>query len=54
LLGHSGAIRGFGNSLNLLPEHNAGYFFSFNQECDQTSACEVISAFREELLARFF
>ncbi len=27
LLGHSGAIRGFGASLNLLPEHNLGCFF---------------------------
>lgn len=54
LLGHSGAIRGFGNSLNLLPDHNLGYFFSFNEECYQTSACEVISAFRNEFLERFF
>jgi CubicO group peptidase (beta-lactamase class C family) len=54
LLGHSGAIRGFGNSLNLLPEHSLGYFFSFNEECYQTSACEIISAFREQFLKRFF
>lgn len=53
LLGHSGAIRGFGSSLNLLPEHNAGYFFSFNEECYQTSACELVSAFRQQLLERF-
>jgi CubicO group peptidase (beta-lactamase class C family) len=54
LLGHSGAIRGFGNSLNLLPEHNLGFFFSFNEECYETSACEIVSAFRTELLKRFF
>jgi CubicO group peptidase (beta-lactamase class C family) len=54
LLGHSGAIRGFGSSLNLLPEHNLGYFFSFNEGCYQTSACEIISEFREQLLKRFF
>ena len=54
LLGHSGAIRGFGNSLNLLPEHNLGYFFSFNEECYLTSACEIISEFREQFLKRLF
>jgi CubicO group peptidase (beta-lactamase class C family) len=53
LLGHSGAIRGFGSSLNLLPEHNAGYFFSFNAECYETSACQIISEFREQFLERF-
>lgn len=53
LLGHSGAIRGFGSSLNLMPEHNLGYFFSFNEECYQTSACEVVSAFRKQFLKRF-
>jgi CubicO group peptidase (beta-lactamase class C family) len=54
LLGHSGAIRGFGNSLNLLPEHNAGYFFSFNEECYETSACQIIGEFRQQFLERFF
>jgi hypothetical protein len=54
LLGHSGAIRGFGSSLNLLPEHNLGYFFSFNEECYQTSACEIVPEFREQFLKRFF
>jgi CubicO group peptidase (beta-lactamase class C family) len=54
LLGHSGAIAGFGNSLNLLPGHNLGYFFSFNEECYQTSACEIVSAFRTQFLKRFF
>jgi CubicO group peptidase (beta-lactamase class C family) len=53
-LGHSGAIRGFGSSLNLLPEHDAGYFFSFNAECYETSACQIIPAFREQFLAQFF
>ena len=54
LLGHSGAIRGFGSSLNLLPEHKAGYFFSFNAECYETSACQIISEFRKQLLAQFY
>jgi CubicO group peptidase (beta-lactamase class C family) len=54
MLGHSGAIRGFGNSLNLLPEHGAGYFFSFNAECNETAACEIISEFRKQLIARFY
>jgi CubicO group peptidase (beta-lactamase class C family) len=54
LLGHSGAISGFGSSLDLIPEHDLGYFFSFNEECYQTSACEIVSAFREQFLERFF
>jgi CubicO group peptidase (beta-lactamase class C family) len=54
LVGHSGAIRGFGNSLNLLPDHNLGYFLSFNEECYETSACEIISEFRTQFLQRFF
>jgi CubicO group peptidase (beta-lactamase class C family) len=54
LLGHTGAIRGFGSSLDLLPEHNAGYFFSFNEECYLTSACEIVPAFREQFVKRFF
>lgn len=53
LLGHSGAICGFGNSLDLLPEHNAGYFFSFNAECLDTSACQIVSEFREQFVERF-
>jgi CubicO group peptidase (beta-lactamase class C family) len=53
LLGHSGAIRGFGNSLDMLPEYNAGYFFSFNAECLDTSACQIVSEFRNQFLARF-
>jgi hypothetical protein len=54
LLGHSGAIRGFGSSLNLLPEHDAGYFFSFNAECYESSACQIVSEFRRQLLERFY
>jgi CubicO group peptidase (beta-lactamase class C family) len=54
LVGHSGAIRGFGNSLNLLPEHNLGYFLSFNEECYETTACEIISELRTQFLERFF
>jgi CubicO group peptidase (beta-lactamase class C family) len=53
LLGHSGAIRGFGSSLDLLPEHDMGYFFSFNEECYETSACQIVPEFREQLLERF-
>jgi CubicO group peptidase (beta-lactamase class C family) len=53
LVGHSGAIRGFGTSMNLLPEHNLGYFLSFNEECYLTSACEIIATFREQFLKRF-
>jgi CubicO group peptidase (beta-lactamase class C family) len=53
LLGHSGAIRGFGTSLDLSPEHNVGYFFSFNAECLETSACQIVSEVREQFLERF-
>jgi CubicO group peptidase (beta-lactamase class C family) len=53
LLGHAGAICGFGNSLDLFPEHDAGYFFSFNAECLDTSACQIVSEFREQFLERF-
>jgi CubicO group peptidase (beta-lactamase class C family) len=54
MLGHSGAIRGFGSSLNLLPAHKLGYFFSFNEECFETSACDIVPAFRKEFLKHFF
>jgi len=53
VLGHTGAIRGFGSSLDLLPEYNAGYFFSFNAECYETSACQIIPEFRKQFLERF-
>jgi CubicO group peptidase (beta-lactamase class C family) len=53
VLGHTGAIRGFGSSLDLLPEHNAGYFFSFNAECLDTSACQIIPEFRRQFVERF-
>ncbi len=54
LIGHSGAIRGFGSILDLLPKHNLGYFFSFSLECLDSSACEIIPKFREQFLDRFF
>jgi CubicO group peptidase (beta-lactamase class C family) len=54
LIGHSGAIRGFGSILDLLPERNLGYFYSFNQECWGSSACEIISEFRQQFLNHFF
>jgi CubicO group peptidase (beta-lactamase class C family) len=53
-IGHSGAIRGFGSSLNLMPEHDMGFFFSFNEECYQTEACQIIRDFREEFFAHIF
>jgi CubicO group peptidase (beta-lactamase class C family) len=54
LIGHTGAIRGFGASLDLLPEHDMGYFFAFNEECYLTSACDIIPRFRREFAKRFF
>jgi CubicO group peptidase (beta-lactamase class C family) len=54
LLGHSGAIRGFGSILDLVPQRGLGYFMSFNAECAGTSACEIISAFPNQFLDRFF
>jgi CubicO group peptidase (beta-lactamase class C family) len=54
LIGHSGAIRGFGSSLNMFPEHDMGYFFTFNAECYETSACQIVPEFRQQFLARFF
>jgi CubicO group peptidase (beta-lactamase class C family) len=54
LIGHSGAIRGFGSSLNMFPEHDMGYFFAFNAECYETSACRIVSEFRQQFLERFF
>ena len=53
LIGHSGAIRGFGSILHFFPEHDLGFFFAFNEECLQTSACDIIPAFRTQFLARF-
>jgi CubicO group peptidase (beta-lactamase class C family) len=53
LIEHTGAIRGFSSSLDLLPAYNAGYFLSFNEECIETSACQVIPEFREQLVKRF-
>jgi CubicO group peptidase (beta-lactamase class C family) len=47
LLGHSGAIRGFGSFLGILPDHKIGYFLSFNEECYETSACDIIPEFRK-------
>ena len=53
MIGHSGATRGFGSTLNLLPEHGMGYFFSFNEECYETDACQIISEFRTAFLEQF-
>ena len=54
LIGHSGAIRGFGSILEFFPEHKMGYFISFNEECWQTSACEILQEFRTQFLEHFF
>jgi len=53
MIGHSGATRGFGSSLNILPKHNIGYFFSFNAECHQTTACQIIPEFRQQFIEYF-
>jgi hypothetical protein len=53
LLWHSGAIRGFGPSLNLLPGHTDGHFFSFDAEYCLTSACQIVLEFREQFLEWF-
>jgi CubicO group peptidase (beta-lactamase class C family) len=53
-IGHGGAIRGFGSDLTLLPEHNLGYFFSFNEECWRTGACKISQRFREQFFDHFF
>ena len=53
LLGHSGAIRGFGSILHFFPEHDLGFFLSFNEECWQTSACNIIAAFHTQFLEKF-
>ncbi len=53
LLGHSGAIRGFGSLLGILPDPEIGYFFSFNEECYETSACDIIPEFRTAFAGRY-
>ncbi len=54
LIGHSGAIHGFGSSLNMFPEYDMGYFFVFNAECYETSACQIIPEFRKQFFKQFF
>ena len=54
VIGHGGAIRGFGNSLAVVPEHKLGYFISFNCECAGSSACGMLSAFDEQFFDRYF
>jgi CubicO group peptidase (beta-lactamase class C family) len=54
MIGHSGSTLGFGNSLNMLPGYSMGYFISFNAECYQTNACQIISDFRREFINFFF
>jgi hypothetical protein len=54
LLGHSGAIKGFGSILEFFPDQGFGYFISFNEECWQTSACTIILEFRDQFAERFF
>jgi CubicO group peptidase (beta-lactamase class C family) len=54
MIGHGGAIRGFGSDLTLLPEYDLGYYFSFNEECYQTVACAIVSRFRSQFQDTFF
>jgi len=54
LIGHSGAIRGFGAIMDLIPERDVGYFFAFNLECLDSSACEMIPEFRSAFMDLFF
>jgi CubicO group peptidase (beta-lactamase class C family) len=53
-LNHSGAIKGFGDLLEFFPDQGFGYFISFNEECWQTSACNILMEFREQFAERFF
>jgi CubicO group peptidase (beta-lactamase class C family) len=53
LLGHSGAIKGFGAILEFYPDQGFGYFISFNEECWGTSACTIITEFRDQFAERF-
>ena len=53
-LSHSGAIKGFGDILEFFPDQGFGYFISFNEECWQTSACTIISEFRDQFAEYFF
>jgi CubicO group peptidase (beta-lactamase class C family) len=52
-IGHSGATRGFGSLLTLLPELRLGYLVSFNQECYLTSACDILPALRQTMADRY-
>jgi CubicO group peptidase (beta-lactamase class C family) len=54
LIGHGGAIRGFGSDLVLIPEHDLGYFLSFNEECYLTGACGIVGTFRSQFMDLFF
>jgi len=51
VLGHTGAILGFGSSLDLYPDHNLGTFIAFNAECYQSSACSIVSDFRQAFVS---
>ncbi|HUW11850.1 MAG TPA: serine hydrolase domain-containing protein [Anaerolineae bacterium] len=53
VLGHTGAIRGFGATLDMFPEQGVGYFFALNAECWSSSACVIISQFRQAFAERF-
>ena len=53
VVGHTGAIRGFGSTLDMFPAHRAGYFFAFNAECLESSACDIIPEFRRAFVERF-
>ena len=53
VIGHSGAVRGFTSDLFLLPEHNLGYFVSFNHESAGTGP-RFLSALEEQFMDRYF
>jgi CubicO group peptidase (beta-lactamase class C family) len=54
LIGHGGAIRGFGSDLTLVPDYELGYFMAFNEECYLTGACAIVGRLRSQFLDRFF
>ncbi len=54
LIGHGGAIRGFGSDLTLVPEQHLGYFLAFNEECYLTGACAIVGGLRSQFLDHFY
>jgi CubicO group peptidase (beta-lactamase class C family) len=54
MLGHTGAIKGFGSSLDLYPDLNTGTFVAFNAECWESEACSIISELRQAFVAHMW